>query len=102
MAENGPFGTPFLTQKSPRKKFTWGPLFASFPRKKEAINFFLGAQNGVFWVGPGWVQKVYVYVLFGLPFLNQNPGTFAPASALDNLRQNRAPKHVGVLFVKHD
>ena len=51
MAENGPFGIPFLTPKIPEKVYV-GPLFASFPRKWEwDINCLLGAQNRVFWVG---------------------------------------------------
>ena len=33
VAENGPFGTPFLTPKIPPKKFFVGPFFAFFPRK---------------------------------------------------------------------
>ena len=44
MAENGPFGTPFLTPKIPPKK-----VYVS--QEIRHINFFLGAQNWGFWVG---------------------------------------------------
>ena len=66
VAENGPFGTPFLTPKVPPKKFMWVPFLSPFQEMRH-INFFLGAQKGVFWVG---AQKVYVekvYVLFRSP-----------------------------------
>ena len=46
VAETGPFGTPpFDPPKSLPKKFMWFPFFAS-------LTFFLGAQHGMFWVGP--------------------------------------------------
>ena len=48
--ENGPFGTPFLTPKSPRKKLCGSP-FCVLSQEMRHIIFFLGAQNGVFWVG---------------------------------------------------
>ena len=32
VAENGTFGTPFLTQKSPPEKVYVGPFLSSFPR----------------------------------------------------------------------
>ena len=44
-AENGPFGTPFLTPKIPSNKFMWVPLLRPFPGNEA------GAQNRVFWVG---------------------------------------------------
>ena len=80
MAENGPFGTPFLTPRIPPKKFMWVPFLCSFPKKIRHMNFFLGAQNGGFWGGG---QKVYVekvYVLFpspivGLQIIGNGPNT---------------------------
>ena len=50
VAENGPFGTPFWTPQVSPKKFMWVPFLRPFPGN-EAHHFFLGAQNGVFWVG---------------------------------------------------
>ena len=55
MAENVPFGTPFLTPKIPRKNVYVGPFFAFFPRT---------------WGVLGGSPKVYVekvYVLFPSP-----------------------------------
>ena len=49
VAENGPFGPPFC-QKSARKSLC-GSLFCVLSQEMRHINFFLGAQNGVFWVG---------------------------------------------------
>ena len=44
MAENGPFGTPFLAPKFPSKKFVWAPFFREFfPR---ILTFFLGPKMG--------------------------------------------------------
>ena len=51
MAEIGPFGTPFLTPKIPPKKFMWVPFLRPFPGNEAHKYFFLGAQNGVFWLG---------------------------------------------------
>ena len=63
MAQTGPFGTPFLTPKSPEKVYVYVPLLRSFP-ENEAHNFFSGGPT---WGALGRVQKVYVekvYVLF--------------------------------------
>ena len=51
MAKNGPFGTPFLTPNPPEKKVYAGPFFGVLSQEMRHINFFLGAQNGVFRVG---------------------------------------------------
>ena len=50
VAENGPFGTLFLTLKSPRKS-SCGSLFCILSQEMRHINSFLVAQNGGFWVG---------------------------------------------------
>ena len=50
LAENGPFGTPFLAPKTPRKSLC-GSLFCVLFQEMRHINSFLGAQIGVFWVG---------------------------------------------------
>ena len=67
MAHIGPFGTPFLTPKLPLKKFLWVLFLRSFPGNEahKLFSFFLGVQNGVFWVGGQrvYVEKVYVLVL---------------------------------------
>ena len=63
MAENGPFGTPFLTPQKTPKKFMLMCLLCVLSQEVRHINFFLGAQNG----GLGGGQKVYVkrvYVFF--------------------------------------
>ena len=44
MAENGPFGTPFLTPKIPPKKFMWVSFWRSFPGN-EAHQLCSGAQT---------------------------------------------------------
>ena len=64
MAENGPFGTPYLNQKIPPKKFTWAPFFWVLSQKMGHMNFYLGAQNRVFWVGAKRLMLKNVYVLF--------------------------------------
>ena len=48
MAENGPFGTPFLTPEIPPQKVYVGPLLRSFPGK-EARKIFSG--------GPKWGSR---------------------------------------------
>ena len=66
MAENGLFGTPFLTPKIPPKKFMWVPFLRSFPGN-EAHKLFSGGPN---WGVLGGGQKVYVekvYMLFLSP-----------------------------------
>ena len=67
VAENVPFGDPFLGPKIPSKKFMWVP-FCVHSQARRHINFFLWAQNvGGVLVGG---QKVYVekvYVLFSVP-----------------------------------
>ena len=67
MAENGPFGTPFLTPKLPRKSLCLCASFArSFPGN-EAHKLFSGGPK---WGVLGGGQKVYVekvYVLFLSP-----------------------------------
>ena len=50
LAENGPFGTPFVTQKSARKSLC-ANLFSDLSQETEAHKLFLGVQKGVFWVG---------------------------------------------------
>ena len=64
MAQNGPFGTPFWTPKSPEKVYVYTPLLRSFPGNEAHKLFFSGGpKSGV--LGEG--QKVYVvkfYVLF--------------------------------------
>ena len=63
MAENGPFGTLFLTSKIRPKKFMWVPFLHSFPGN-EAHKLFSGGPE---WGVLGGGQKVYVekvYVLF--------------------------------------
>ena len=52
VAQNGPFGTPFWTPKIPRKSLC-GSLFCVLSKEMRHINFFLGAQDGAFWVGGG-------------------------------------------------
>ena len=47
-------GPPFLTN-NPSHYFYVDPSFASFPTKFRHINFFRGAQDGVFWA---WAQKL--------------------------------------------
>ena len=45
VAENGPFGTPFLTPKTPPpQKFMWVPFLRSFPGN-EAHKLFSGGPN---------------------------------------------------------
>ena len=56
MAENGPFGTPFLTPKFPLKKFMWVPFLRSFPGN-DAHKLFPGGPK---WGVLGGGQKVYV------------------------------------------
>ena len=68
MAENGPFGTPFLTPKIPPKKFMWVPFLRPFPGN-EAHKLFSGGPK---WGVLGGGQKVYVekvYVPFRSPML---------------------------------
>ena len=62
VAENGMFGTPFLTPKIPPKKFMWAP-FCVLSRKSGTSTFFWAPKMGV--LGGG--QTVFVknvYVLF--------------------------------------
>ena len=42
-------GTPFLTQKIPRKSLSGSPGVLS--QEMRHINSFLGVRNGAFWVG---------------------------------------------------
>ena len=65
MAENGPFGTPFLTPQNPPKKVYVGPFLRSF-QGNEAHKLFLGAQNGGFWVGAKKFMLKTNYVICGL------------------------------------
>ena len=63
MADNVPFGTPFLTPKIPPKKFLWVTFLRSFPGN-EAHKLFSGGPK---WGVLGGGQKVYVervYMLF--------------------------------------
>ena len=66
MAENGPFGTHFLTPKIRPKKFMCVPFLRPFPGN-EAHKLFSGGPK---WGVLGGGQKVYVekvYVLFRSP-----------------------------------
>ena len=56
MAENGPFGTPFLTPKIPLEKVYAGPFLRSFPGN-EAHKLFSGGPK---WGVLGGGQKVFV------------------------------------------
>ena len=72
MAENVPFGAPFLTPKIPPEKVYVGPFFRSFPGS-EAYKLFSGGGGCKIGVLGGG-QKVYVekvYVLFPSPTLPQ-------------------------------
>ena len=72
MAENGPFRTPFLTQKFPRKSLCGSLFLRSFPGN-EAHKLFSGGPN---WGVLGGGQKVYVekvYVLFRSPIFQEIP-----------------------------
>ena len=63
MAENGPFGTPFLTPQIPPKKFMWVPFLRTFLGNNAQKLFSWGPK----WGGLGGGQKVYVekvYVFF--------------------------------------
>ena len=51
MAENGPFGTPLFDPQNLPEKVYVGPFLRPFPGNEAHKLFFLGAQNGVFWVG---------------------------------------------------
>ena len=53
VAENGSFGTPFLTPKIPPKMFMWVPFLRSFPGK-EAHKFFWGSKKGGLYIGSIW------------------------------------------------
>ena len=77
--ENGPFGTPFLTPKIPLKKFMWVP-FVILSQEMRHINFFLGAQIGVFFFWGG-CQKVHVEKVCAL----------CPSLANDALAFGQAP-----------
>ena len=61
MAENGPFGAPFLAPKIPPKKFMWAPFLRPFPGN-EAHKLFSGGPNwGVLGGGPKvYVEQMYV------------------------------------------
>ena len=79
MAETGPFGTPFLTPKSPPKKFMWVPFLRPFPGNEAHKLFSGGPTSGV--LGGG--RKVYVekvYVLFLSPNIAVLQGHFADKS----------------------
>ena len=56
MAQNGPFGAPFLTPKLAPKKFMWVPFLRSFPGNEAHKLFSGGPKRGV--LGGG--QKVHV------------------------------------------
>ena len=45
------FRTPFLTPKTPPKVYV-GPFLCVLSQEMRHIIYFLGVQNGVFWVGP--------------------------------------------------
>ena len=47
VAENGPFGTPFLTPKILLKKFMWVPFLSPFPRNEAPKLFSGGLKWGV-------------------------------------------------------
>ena len=66
MAENGPFGTSFLTPKIPLQEFMWFPFLYPFPGNEAHKPFSEGPKSGVSGVG----QKVYVekvYMCFSFP-----------------------------------
>ena len=70
VAENGQFGTPFLTPKTPLKKFMWVPLLRPFPgNEAHNLNFSGGAKWGV--LGGG--QQVYVAKIYALFFSPNGP-----------------------------
>ena len=56
MAENGPFGAPFLTPKSFRRSLVWVPFQCHFPGSEAQTLFAWGPHWGV--LGGG--QKVYM------------------------------------------
>ena len=56
-------GPPFWPQKSPRKSLC-GSLFCILSQEMRHINFFLWAQNGVFWVG---AKKLMLKMCFFSP-----------------------------------
>ena len=62
VAENGPFGAPFLTPKITPKKFMWVPLWHSF-LGSEAHKLFSGDPK---WGVLGGAQKVYVERVYAL------------------------------------
>ena len=51
VAENGPFGTPFLVPQNPPEKSLCGSPFCVLSQEIRLINFYLGAQDGGFRVG---------------------------------------------------
>ena len=67
MARLGPLFDP----QNPREEVYMGPFFASLPGNEahKHINFFLGAQNGVFWVGAK-KSMLKKFVRFCGPLLN--------------------------------
>ena len=70
VAENGPFGTPFLTPKNPSKKFMWVSFLRPFPGNEAHKLFFWGPKMGCFgWVLKKFMLKKFIYVLFRSPKL---------------------------------
>ena len=66
MAENGPFGTPFLTPKTPPKKFMWVPFLRPFPGN-QAHKLFSGGPK---WAVLGGAKKLMLkkFMCFSVPF----------------------------------
>ena len=85
MAENGPFGTPFLTPKIPRKCLCGSLFLRSFPGN-EAHKLFLGAQNGGFRVGCKKFMLKKFMCFFGPLFLPESPSR--PGGAAHDLNSS--------------
>ena len=86
-------GTPFLSPKSPPKKFVWAPLLRSFPGNEAHKHFLGGGAKTAGVLGQGanvYVDKVYVFccpllkssALIPFPNLSsKRPAWFYPACA---------------------
>ena len=76
VAQNGPFGTPFWTPKITPKN-VYGSLFCILSQEMRHTNFFLGAQNRVFWVGAKKFT-LEMFMCFFCPLLNASRGPEHP------------------------
>ena len=93
MAENGPFGTPFLTPKIPTKKFKLVPFLRSFPGN-EAHKLFAGGG-----------QKVYVekFMCFFRPPKNAQTWSLQRGQRYRNTQKKSGeePKNVQMSAKEH-